>query len=70
MTHLAAPPALDRPRCNLTSRQSLQLSECGRPPTQLLLLPLTRRRACQLTHTSSSNRLSLELDIVIFHPAR
>jgi len=39
------------------------------PPTQLLLLPLTRTRtACQLTHTSSSNRLSLELDIVIFHP--
>ena len=32
MTYLAAPPALDRPRCNLTSRQSLQLSECGRPP--------------------------------------
>ena len=59
MTYLAAPTALDRPRCNLTSRQSLQLSECG-------LLPLTRRRACQLTHT----RLSLELDIVIFHPAR
>ena len=59
MTYLAAPPALDRPRCNLTSRQSLQLSECG-------LLPLTRQRACQLTHT----RLSLELDIVIFHPAR
>ena len=36
------------------------------PPTQLLLLPLTRTRvACQLTHTSSSNRLSLELDIVM-----
>ena len=64
MTYLATPPALDRPHCNLTSRQSLQLSECG-------LLPLTRRRACHThTHTHTHTRLSLELYIVIFHPAR
>ena len=68
MTYLTAPPALDRPRPNLTTRPNVQLSECGRPP-QLLLLPLTRTRAaCRLTLTSSSNRLSLELDVVIFHP--
>ena len=64
MAYLTA-PTTTRP----TARPSVQLSECGRPPQLLLLLPLTRTRAaCRLTLTSSSNRLSLELDVVIFHP--
>ena len=54
MTHLTAPPALDR-ASNYLNAGALKI--------------MTRTRAaCRSPPTSSSNRLSLELDVVIFHP--
>ena len=50
MTYLTAPPALDRPRCNLTSRQSLQLSECGRPPATAAGADTNPRRQSVAAH--------------------
>jgi len=54
MTYLTAPPALDR-ASNYLNAGALKI--------------MTRTRAaCRSPPTSSSNRLSLELDVVIFHP--